>query len=103
LGNDDIFDYLNNFIYICATDLTKDEYERFGEFEKFEDMPIIDRKYVIKNNYDKLVKAVKNDPRMDGFIALGVFITQNGAKLTEKVRQFILNKVVSNQGCYKSL
>jgi len=103
LGNDDIFDFLNNFIYICASDLTDEEYERFGEFEKFEDIPLIDRQYVIENNYDKLVKAVKDDPRMDGFIALGVFITQNGAKLTKQVKQLILNNVVDEDDQFYDL
>ncbi|MHA2180588.1 MAG: hypothetical protein ACXAAH_04100 [Promethearchaeota archaeon] len=94
LGNDDIYDYLNAFIYTCASNLTEKEYEDFGDIEKFEDVPLKYRKYVIDKNINNLINLVKEDPRIDGYLALGVFITQNGATLTDDVKQFILENVI---------
>jgi len=94
LGNDDIYDYLGSFIYTCASDLTEKEYEAFGEYGKFEDLPLIDRKYIINKSIDKLRTIVKEDPRMDGFLALGVFITQNGATLTLDFSEWFRNELI---------
>ena len=62
LGNDDIYDYLGSFVYTCASNLTEKEYEDFGDFEKFEDVPLEHRKYVIDKNLNNLVTIVKEDP-----------------------------------------
>ena len=98
LGNDDIYDYLSSFIVTCASNLTEKEYEDFGKFENFQDLPLLDRKYVIDKNLGNLVALVKEDPRMDGFLALGVIFDLKWEKMQERLLKVIGLAVLRRRG-----
>ena len=93
LANDDAMDFMGSFIYTCASNLSDKEYERFGKFDDFKDLPLEDRQYIINKNFDKLLTVVKEDGRMDGYITLGVFIMENGAILSKDDKTFILKNL----------
>ncbi|MFX1409584.1 MAG: hypothetical protein ACFFA6_04480 [Promethearchaeota archaeon] len=86
LGNDDAMLYLNKYVDITTKDVPHNIFKKYSQ-------GLPDELYheLIKNSYDQLFDYAYNQKSRLAFLVLGVFLMLHKAKLTEELRQIILN------------